>query len=422
MRRGWLRHDGRVARGEGPTEGEEWEPQDDAEMLDESWRDHHAGGRGALRWLVLLLVIPAVAVVVLQLRPDQERSASPMPTTTPSAHPATATLPPTDKGRTPTPRRATGSPRVVTRDVRKELAGMAGSWVLFARSGQSVAQIDFATQRLTLTKLPALDSSGPVAFLATSAGVIVRAMDVVTGYLVPDHAPVRELTGALAGGGPVVPGPDPEHVWVQTGHVNDGSIQLVVLAGRAVGRPIRVPANGLDWIRPDGGGYPLVTTSGGIFDARPDGLHRITTGTVEAVGATGWLVVECDARNRCSRVVVDRDTGGRRRLPGRVTHVSPFAGLIAPDGTVAVLGGVEPNVPRVGLLDLATGAVQMVDVSPIGRTGLEPDTVAWSPDSRWVYLIGEPDRIVAIDVPSRTVHTLELGLSALSQLALRPGT
>lgn len=408
-----------VARGErGGHGGDEWEDGDleDVETLDEALEeDRRAGGAGR-RWLLLLLVIPAVALVVLQLQPDRVPTPTLSPTPTRSATPTTSwgTWP------APSPSPVHAGPPVV-RDVGHGLLGATGDWELFARAVDSVVRIQLASGRVTTTPVPALESNGSVAFIATDAGVIVHPQDGVRGYAVPDGKRARALSGALGNGGPVVPGPDPGHVWVDTGQgMAHGTIDLVGVDGRPAGPLFGKPRGTTGWMRADGGGYPMIATSGGIYDVHPGSLRRITAGTVEAVGPTGWLVVECDEENRCSRFVVDRGTGDRRTLPGEVTRYSPMEGRIAPDGSVAVLGGLERNNPRVWLLDLHTGRLRMVDVVPPGRTFLSPAQVAWSPDSRWVVLIDDRGDLVAIDAGTGTVRHLDLGLPELEQLRVRP--
>ncbi len=217
----------------------------------------------------------------------------------------------------------------------------------------------------------------------------------------------------------MVPGPDPDHLWVQTGNLDGGSIQLVTLAGRPAGTELPVPANANDFITAGGAGDPLVTTTGGAYDVRPGGLHRITTGTIEAVGPTGWLVVECDDANHCSRVVVDHATGKRTRLTGQVNAEALTPGLISPDGSLALVVDTATGTPRMTLVDLDSGDVHTVDVDPRGRTFLGQGSAAWSPDSRWVLLADDRGVLVAVDARTRAVHRLKIDLPDVNQVAVR---
>jgi Tol biopolymer transport system component len=162
----------------------------------------------------------------------------------------------------------------------------------------------------------------------------------------------------------------------------------------------------------------MVTTAGGASSLRPDGLHRITTGRVEAVGTTGWLVVECDRANHCYQAVVDRATGKRRHLPGQINTDFPTPGLISPDGSRALVVGMDDGFPGVWLVDLDSGQRHSVDVYPRGRTFLGPGSAAWSPDSRWLLLADDRGVLVAINAHTRAVHRLKIDLPDIDQVAV----
>ena len=50
---------------------------------------------------------------------------------------------------------------------------------------------------------------------------------------------------------------------------------------------------------------------GGMYDIGPDGVHRITTGTLLGIGRTRWLTAECDEQYNCATIVIDRSSGSR---------------------------------------------------------------------------------------------------------------
>lgn len=432
---------GRNEEDEQGGRGDEWDP-DDAELLDDSWDDAgwadgsgkdgrpapRGGGGGGLRWLLLLLVIPVVALVVLQLQPDQSRSSAPVRTTSTTARSPS----PTPSNQHLATVHVTGGPprsrRPTVTRVGQHLLGITGDWDLFARGNNVVLRIQPARGRVTATPVPTLNSSGPVSFVVTTAGAIVRPLDSVAGYLVPDGKPARELAGALSAGGPVVPGPDPDHVWVESsgnGGSTSGVLHLVDGAGKQSGPDIPLPANALGQITPDGAGHPLVYTSGGVYDVTTDGLHRITTGTVEAVGPTGWLAIECDDRDRCSRVVVDRETGDRRTLPGTTDGAGDFfgdQGVIAPDGSAAVVFGPPQGPPQLQLVDLESGRSRVLSNDPAGQ-GPSTSVMAWSPDSRWLFTAGRDGSLLAVDprTPGRAV-SLGIRIPDVSQLVVRPAS
>ncbi|MEU7650795.1 hypothetical protein AB0C42_15550 [Micromonospora taraxaci] len=52
-----------------------------------------------------------------------------------------------------------------------------------------MARIDFAHHRITTTAKPALRSGGPVSFLVGPDRVVIRPLEAVPGYVVPDGEP-----------------------------------------------------------------------------------------------------------------------------------------------------------------------------------------------------------------------------------------
>jgi hypothetical protein len=381
---------------------------------------------GSLRWLLLLLVIPVVALVVVQLQPHRTPSASPTPTSPWSTVRSSASVVPGRIGQ-PTVGAArptgNGGPSKVPSVMNLDHApfGIGGHWDLFASGDGVVVRIEFGHDRLTTTTVPSLDRSGPVAFVATSAGAIVRPLSSVPGYLVPDGRPARQLTGVLSTGDPVVPGPDPGHVWVDLGNgVDDSAIRLVGPDGRPAGPDIRKPANGQDWIRPDGAGYPLLRTTGGIYDLLPDGPRRVTVGVLVASGPTGWLVVECDHVDRCAGSVVDRESRRRRTLSSLPAWLYDAQGALSPDGSMAALTDVDAGGrPRLWLSDLRSGASS--EVGAHGGLSIDPgqNAIAWSPDSRWVFLVDDRGVLLAVDTASGRVHHLGVDLPRVGQVVVR---
>ena len=188
-------------------------------------------------------------------------------------------------------------------DPRSPAAGGAPRWELFGRGPGEVVRIQFAPGRITWTAHPPLSSGRPVTFVTDAEGALVRPIDFVPGYLIPDGEPAREAPGALGAGGPVFPGPDPRHLWVSSS-TNDDRMVLVGMDGRRTGPSIAAPPQGspvnasLSAI-PDQTGYLFFPGIGGVYDVRPGGTSRVTTGTVLAVGPIRWLTAECYSRARC---------------------------------------------------------------------------------------------------------------------------
>ena len=300
------------------------------------------------------------------------------------------------------------------------LLGVRASWELFGYGPGWVVRIQFASGRITRTAVPPLLSTGPVSFVVGPHQVIIRPLDDVPGYLVPDGRPARLLPGALGGGGTVIPGPQHGTAWVQAGF-QVTSMPLVRMDGTRIGVFLRLPPGG-PWLAiPDGRGYVLVGAGGlgGLYDVRPGGLHRIA-GMLAAVGPTRWLIVDCHASHRCSNVVVDQAGGARRILPGPPAEPEPGAppGVIAPDGSAAAVMRVSGDRVTLHLVNLVSGADQQISVS-LDQGSAEDQTLAWSPDSRWLFIVAAQGELVAINARSRHVEGLGVKLPPIGQIAVR---
>ena len=144
-------------------------------------------------------------------------------------------------------------------------------------------------------------------------------------------------------------------------------MMLVGMDGRRTGPSIAAPPQGSPVNAslvaiPDQTGYLLFPGIGGVYDVRPGGTSRVTTGTVLAVGPTRWLAAECNSRARCRLVVIDRSTGVRYLLsthPPLSTRINgaglSTVGVISPDGATAAVPVGSPQA-RIEIIDLATGA------------------------------------------------------------------
>jgi hypothetical protein len=371
------------------------------------------------RWLALLLAGAAAAIVAVAVTHRSKPAASP------------ATRAPTHGSSSSTPSGPSPSSVVPPTSIRvtnlgHPLLGTAAGWELFGRGVGVLVRIQPALGRITRTFVPGLATSGPVSFLATSNEVLIRPLDLVPGYAVPDGQPARELTGRLSRYGPALPGPDPRHVWVAAGAGPLSTMILVGQDGKPTGASIRVPADMNAFPETDDTGGLLLTGTGGTYDARPDGLHRITTGTLLALGPTRWLTRECDSDHHCATVVIDRTTGARHTLAdlpgyasaghGPVAAAGTTPGVISPDGTTAAL--IDPATARVHLLTLASGADHPLAVR-YSRQAAPGETMVWSPDSRWLFITESNGRLAVIDAHTRQLRHLGAPLPQLSQLAIR---
>jgi hypothetical protein len=360
-------------------------------------------------WYLLLCAAAVVVGLVLALtRYTGKHAAAPSPTPTPStsiSSPTTSSAAPESSVRS--------TPSVSVTRLGRPLLAVPVSWELVARGSDAVYTVQPATGRITRTTAPITSSGPPTLLVVGSHEVLVHGWDSGGGWLIRDGRPARKLPGLLSSPGPAFPGPEPDQLWVQTGDEQHQKMTLIGLDGRSTGVSLPIQYGG-----PDGAGYLLATMVGGTYDARPDGLHRITTGVVLAAGPTGWLAEECDDRHRCTLDFVDRRSGEHRTLgPTRDDEFSN--GVLSPDGTLAAMAGPadETGLAALHLVDLRSGADHqstiMVDTNSGAGYGW-----AWSPDSRWLFVA---DAAGNIRVVSRNgqARLLDTHLPAIEQLAMR---
>ena len=316
-----------------------------------------------------------------------------------------------------TRRGATRGPRgpVQVTDVGHSLLGVRAGWELFGLS--EVVRIQLARARITRTAFPVLLSTGPVMLLAGPHQAIVRPLDYVPGYLVPDGRIARPLRGVLSSGGVVLPGPRPGEFWIESGDGAHMSMLLVGPDGNRLGPAVPTPMSS-GWPSSDGRGYLMVQGSAGVYDEGPGWRRLVTSGAIAAVGPARWLAVECP-QGRCRYLVINPASGSRYLLAGRASvarSVAPFAGAVSPDGqfaAVVVYGRDGSTVLR--LLDLVSSAVVL-------SVPVNPDTLGnavWSPDGRWLFAVSPDGRLLAVNPVTQAVQGLGVSLPRLSALAVR---
>ncbi|MGZ4613370.1 MAG: TolB family protein [Kineosporiaceae bacterium] len=347
--------------------------------------------------------------------------------TQPSAPPARAVPPPTSTGG-PSPQ-GVGSGEVDVTELGGPLLGGRHADV-FGFSNSAIVRIELATGRVTHTALPPL-SDAPLTFAAVRGGAVVHRDDSGPGFLVPDGRPPIPLPRGLDGPGPLLPGPDLDHVWVLSGSGQRAIMVLTALDGRPTETAVELPAFTSDEPLPDGAGYPLCFGVGGVYWGRPRGLQRVTAGAVVASGPTGWLVLVCDARDRCSGTVDER-TGRRRAVLGLVDAQHPvgemelLTGALSPDGGRAALYvGDALRALRLVVLDVATGDRLITDLSLV--EGAVSQSLAWTPDGHWLVAVDASARILAVDPATGSARPLVPGtivpaLPVVEQIAVRPQT
>ncbi len=318
-------------------------------------------------------------------------------------------------------------PLPVVTQASPDLLGVTGSWELFARGSSFLVRIQLASGRVTRTLVPPLESNNPVvAFLVGPQEAVIRSYDEVPGYLVPDGAPARQLTGVLADYvGPLLPGPDDSQAWALVSEPEYDRLALVGLNGKVTGTSIRLPLGGAlpATAIPDERGYAMLLTSANrIYDAGPTWDRRVPS-TVIAIGPTAWLSLSC--HRRCRDVVTDANTGVQRTLPGPGLTDSAFTwptlGVISPDGSVAAVPVSQPRSPggvALDLVNLTTGARTQTDVAMNPVPAYQG--MAWSPDSRWLFVVASAGRLVAVNPATGRATGLGMPLPPVSQVAVMP--
>ncbi|MGH3503597.1 MAG: hypothetical protein ACRDQA_22275, partial [Nocardioidaceae bacterium] len=270
------------------------------------------------------------------------------------------------------------------------------------------------------TSVPGLASSGTVSFVAGPGRVVIRPLDFVAGYAVPDDGAARTLTAALAAHGPLWPGPREGTVWLP-GKGRIGKVDLVRLDGGRVEDSLPLPRR-MSWptLYSDRAGYLFANTKDGSFDIGPSGARPIP-GTPVAAGPRRLLTRECEKDGRCHLTVIDRKSRAERAL-SEGPRLQIFRGgrppfgvtPISPDGeTAPLLVGGGSTYRKLHLLDLETGAEHPTDV----RVPSHSDTLAWSPDSRWLFVATTDGDLLAINRQTGNGHRILPGLSHIMQVA-----
>ena len=311
-------------------------------------------------------------------------------------------------------------PSVSISRVGHRILGISASWDLFGLSPNALVSIQFARGQITRTVLPATLGYGALSLVVRAHDAIIRPLDNVRGYLVRDGRPSRSLTGILSRGGQLLPGPNPGEVWFI------GDSQQITLIG-PTGNATGISFAAFTWPNPppsatsDGRGYVLLFNDlGRLYDATPAGLRPVGVLLV-AVGPTNWLGLSCQ-HSQCHDVVVNAATGDRRTLPGAPLDVVTWPwpaelGVVSPDGSVAAVSvASRPQGEALDLVNLHTGRTTTVPVL-IGTSNSQ--TLAWSPDSQWLFALAGDGELLAVRMSDGTVHSLGIRLPAFSQIAMR---
>lgn len=397
----------------------------DVEWLDVGPPDRDEPGSGSARrrpsrravlsvTAISVAVIASVATGVVLSHGERTHRVVASPPATPSAPASTPDA--LEATATAVPR--SGPPTVTS--VGHSLLGVTDSWELFARGDNVLIRVQLAAGRVTVTPTPTLGTGGGIALLLTNKAAFTVPSDFVPGYSVADGAQATSLIGGLADGGDVYPGPVDGQFWQQvTSQDRTSAFELVDAAGRDLRRAITLPQTIAGPAMGDGSGYLVVQGVSGSYDARPGSLRRITTGDVTAVGPTAWLAEECDDVGRCSNVIVDKETWQRRVIGPTVVPVALASGVITSDASLAAVARAASNRRfAVNVIDIATGAEHTVADIPDAVFG--DQTMVWSPDGRWLFVVGQGGSIEVINSVTLQHSGLGVQLPPVAQLAIRP--
>ncbi|HVN11616.1 MAG TPA: hypothetical protein VMT69_05960, partial [Kineosporiaceae bacterium] len=142
----------------------------------------------------------------------QSAASSPAPSPGPARPPAPSPSASVRPSATVEPSAPT-APRaaVAVTDLGRPLLGATDTWDLFARGEDVVLRIRPASGRITRTALPPLGDAD-VSLVPARGRVLIHPTDYRQGYLVMDDRPVTEMPPGLDGAGPMLPGPDVDHV------------------------------------------------------------------------------------------------------------------------------------------------------------------------------------------------------------------
>ena len=308
-------------------------------------------------------------------------------------------------------------PAVAVTDVGHPILGVRAGWELFGLDSSGVVAVQFSRGRIIRTTVPPLLSGGPVFFVAARGEAIIRPLDNVPGYVVPDGKPARKLTGLLARGGVLLPGPTLSEQWF-----GQTSLDLLGPGGKLVNAHLLGAARTWSpfWVIADGaGGVVLVsmTNQTEVYDAGP-GMLRPVGAQLVAVGPTVWLGMSC-GNSPCRDVVISATTGASRALPGPPISPTPWSstlGAVAPDGSTAAVFVPSGDGSILELVSLVTGKQTRV-AAPV--TGASSTQLAWSPDSRWLFVVTASGHLDVVNPRTGRAQELGLGLSGLSQIATR---
>jgi hypothetical protein len=297
----------------------------------------------------------------------------------------------------------------------RPVAGIPLEWQLFGLGTEVVVRVDLASSTVTRTRFPPLGTS-QIFLVPGRHGLVVRPVDTATGWVVRDDQVPSALPPSVGGIGPVLRGPDLDHLWIQTR--SEGTTSMALVAVDDGGSPLvvePVPHFATTGPMSDGAGGLLFEGVGGLYRITPAGRLTVSTAIILAVGQ-GDLLTLARGNGGQWRPVLQRRGGGTEELAVPIGPQLP-RGVLAPDASSVVLYAIDEQ-RRVSLIvvDLPGGAHRPLEVDIGGVAG--DGTVVWSPDGGRVLCLDTDGRVRVVDPASGGV-TDTLDLPPLRQLAAR---
>lgn len=283
--------------------------------------------------------------------------------------------------------------------------------------------INLDTGEMLTTDIPGGSSDALATILAGQSWTFIQRWDVNQSIIVPRGEPPSDVAPPPEMASGVFRGPDPDTVWLPEYDTMTGSIEglnLIGLDGQPLGRSIDM--HGWWPMQSDLAGGVMVQAGGGVYVVSETGARRVADGDLAGVGANHFLVRSCDEALVCGLFLVDRQTGERRQVPViEVDGTAQFYGWtgtdsasVSPDGTAAVLFGLDQDSSAASLLGTDTGVYRT-----LSRMGGGNVSVAWSDDSRYVAFV-EARRFQVYD--RSTGDTIDFGdvIPLVGSFASRP--
>ena len=300
------------------------------------------------------------------------------------------------------------------------LLGVRAGWELLGYGPGRTVRVQFARGRVTRTVLPGLDSNGPVWFVAGPSQMIIRPWDFVPGYVVPDGKPAQPLTGVLSRGGEVLPGPRPGEVRVQSTYPIK-SLSLARVDGSVTGVSLRLPAGGWWLASPERAGRRAA-------DRRRRDLRRLAgrlpAHRRDARGGRPDPLAGRDLQPPAPLRGCGHQPAHRRAAAGWAARRSRRSRLPLPESSRRTAPRPRCSGSRRAARSRCTwsawppGRISGSPV-PLGPDSLAPGKLAWSPDSRWLFVVTAHGGLAAVNAGTRSVEGLGVRLPWLSQIAVR---